>query len=859
MPHNRLQLQGGVIENETPVINQAGIATSNRIRFRPDNQGLSLPEKLGGWAKFFSTTITNGVVRALWGWQDTADNQWIGFGTDNATGAQLGAIQCTLSGSTGLTTATGSIQNLLPDIFTINTPVFVQSVAGSNVYVVGDNQITPAQPPTAIWSVDFTVPISVGGVILQGIYPIVLNSGISNHYEITANDILGNPLNALYTSVTWGAFPITSATFTTGFITFNFTGPYTVIPGQAVNISDSLNIVNGTYIVSSSTSTSFTVPTTLGSYTLAGTVEWGSTGDTPLYSTNSGDSSVTVTFANHGNSVGDPFYATTPTLVGGIVLQGEYTIVSVPNAWTFTFLAASAATATSTQYMGAIPITGGTATGTHITYDYSQTPFSPGGFQYLFTGASLSMFPRDLLVQGVNPSTWNGWFQQSTTGTHTSTTVSSTATAGSWVSGGSLSPIGGLSAVIYSEGLGTTATTPAGFWTLDSWGNDLIAVSGNSPIITYPTLTIPYQPIYYWDSTTAPPAQIMVNGPQASTGAFVAMPQRQIVAWGTTFSGIIDPLLIRWCDVNNFNTWVDQTTNQAGSFRLASGAAIIGARQVNQQGLIWTDIELWAMQYISTPLVYGFNKIGVGCGLIGKYAHGVLGGLTYWMSKSQFWMLSGEGTVAIPCPIWDVVFQDLDLVNADKITCATNAMFQEITWYFPVKSGTGENSNYIKLNVSGLVAGQPPLWDFGALDRSAWIDVSVLQQPIGFSPVNHLIYQHEISPDADGAAMGETFTTGWFALAEGDVMPFVDQVWPDFKWGYFGQAQGANINLTISGADYPGLAVQSVGPYTVTQSTTWISPRMRHRLLSFTVAGTGTGTWWRLGGIRYRYQADGRF
>ena len=50
-------------------------------------------------------------------------------------------------------------------------------------------------------------------------------------------------------------------------------------------------------------------------------------------------------------------------------------------------------------------------------------------------------------------------------------------------------------------------------------------------------------------------------------------------------------------------------------------------------------------------------------------------------------------------------------------------------------------------------------------------------------------YQHEISPDADGAAMGETFTTGWFALTEGDVMPFVDQVWPDFKWGYFGQSQ----------------------------------------------------------------------
>ena len=77
--------------------------------------------------------------------------------------------------------------------------------------------------------------------------------------------------------------------------------------------------------------------------------------------------------------------------------------------------------------------------------------------------------------------------------------------------------------------------------------------------------------------------------------------------------------------------------------------------------------------------------------------------------------------------------------------------------------------------------------------------------------VNHLIYQHEISPDADGAAMGETFTTGWFALAEGDVMAVVAQVWPDFKGGSFGLALYARVNLTISGADYPGLVCAICG------------------------------------------------
>ncbi|HEV7236950.1 MAG TPA: hypothetical protein VGN15_12250, partial [Ktedonobacteraceae bacterium] len=287
--------------------------------------------------------------------------------------------------------------------------------------------------------------------------------------------------------------------------------------------------------------------------------------------------------------------------------------------------------------------------------------------------------------------------------------------------------------------------------------------------------------------------------------------------------------------------------------------------QVQQQGLLWTDIELWAMQYINQPDVYGFNKIGAACGLIGKYAHGVLGGTVFWMGKTQIFMLGGNGVTVVPCPVWDVIFQDLDLANVDKITCATNALFQEVAWYYPVKGGNGENSKYIKMNVSGLSSiasftpGQPPSWDYGTLDRSAWLDVSVLQQPIGFSPINEYIYQHEISPDADGAAMGETFTTGWFAIAEGDMMSYVDQFWPDFKWGYFGQSQNANVVMNFSAQAYPGATQYTYGPYTVSQSTSYISPRIRNRLINFTVSGTGTGTWWRLGGIRYRFAPDGKF
>ena len=121
------------------------------------------------------------------------------------------------------------------------------------------------------------------------------------------------------------------------------------------------------------------------------------------------------------------------------------------------------------------------------------------------------------------------------------------------------------------------------------------------------------------------------------------------------------------------------------------------------------------------------------------------------------------------------------------------------------------------------------------------------------------IYQHEISPDADGQAITPTFTTGYFSLAEGDNKVFVDQFWIDMKWGYYAGAKAANVSVSFNGVDYPGQTPYVYGPYPLTSASTFISPRIRTRLLSLTFSSNDVGTWWRLGNCRYRYQADGRF
>jgi hypothetical protein len=107
--------------------------------------------------------------------------------------------------------------------------------------------------------------------------------------------------------------------------------------------------------------------------------------------------------------------------------------------------------------------------------------------------------------------------------------------------------------------------------------------------------------------------------------------------------------------------------------------------------------------------------------------------------------------------------------------------------------------------------------------------------------------------------MDSSFQTGYFVLTEADVKMFVDQIWPDMKWGYFGGAQGATLQFTFYATDYPGDTPTVYGPYTMNSTTEFITPRMRGRLVSVKIESTDLGSFWRIGNIRYRYQQDGKY
>jgi hypothetical protein len=587
------------------------------------------------------------------------------------------------------------------------------------------------------------------------------------------------------------------------------------------------------------------------------------------FSTVAGSSTVTIVDSTSpALTVYDAVYVTEQVSIGGLVLFGMYQIIAAPTLGSCEIRAADILgnpllAATTVANGGTVPLITTILASAIANVNLIGHGYSVGSTFTVLVPTTVGgiLFVGDYVVTGIVDAD-NFTITAATSATSAATNVPLNGGEIRLVYNLGANPpssatgygVGGYGAGGYGVG-GSVTINPgvasnARDWALDNWGDTLLA-SPEKAVID----GIPMSGIYEWapDSGQAQ-ALIIPQAPTVNDGFFMAMPQRQIVAWGSTFTGIQDPLLLRWCDVDNYNVWVATVTNQAGSYRFPRGSKIVAGLQTAQQGLIWTDLAVWSMQYISQPYVYSFNEISTGCGLLAQKGCGTMNGIVYWISQTQFYKLDSSGVAPINCPIWDVIFQDLDLLNTDKIRCATNSRFGEVAWYYPSKSsGAGENDSYVKYNTVLNV------WDYGKLGRTAWLDQSVAGPPIGADPSSLYIYQHEISPDADGSALVSWFTTGFFTLSDGDNKIFIDEVWPDMKWGYQNAIPSATVQITFGVTDFPGQPVFSSGPFNLTINTTFLSLRVRGRLVQITVGSSDVGSFWRIGGLRYRAAPDGRY
>jgi hypothetical protein len=354
------------------------------------------------------------------------------------------------------------------------------------------------------------------------------------------------------------------------------------------------------------------------------------------------------------------------------------------------------------------------------------------------------------------------------------------------------------------------------------------------------------------------------SAPLHSMMIFV-MPQVQIlISVGSETGGIQEPLLIRWSDQGDFNDWTPTATNQAGSYFLPAGSYLVTGMSVAQGALLWTDADLWSMTYLGFPLVFGFNRIATRCGAISQNCVGIIGTLVMWLSTHGFFTITAGGGTASPmeCSVWDFFYNNHDPTQLADLFCAPIPTFNEFVWFFYISPS------------SPIYSAQAPIayvkfnivenaWDYGQsaqFQRTAWVGDTPPGIPLS-ADTSFLLQQQETGTDANGVAMVGGWQTGYFDLAEGEDYPFIDLIIPDFTLTSTAAPPIISMNLLATNYPLPSTTPLTVGPFTINTApggTQFIPCRVRARQIALSASWGDLGTFNRIGAIRYRFSPDGR-
>ena len=594
-------------------------------------------------------------------------------------------------------------------------------------------------------------------------------------------------------------------------------------------------------------------------------------GSTPFTTT---ASSLIVTVADGGYTpaVGQYFIIDNAAYIDGILLQGLYQVLTVGSG-TYTFLAAATGIAGSTSTNLVTYTTFNTLAVVRVLLGSYAWGTGAGQNTNLTVGVPITIGGLTIPA-GMTTVTPTGTHSPYITGFGTATSnVAATAENTGNVRiryllalpSEAFAPVGygtgpyGMGP--YGVGSGGSSLPNLIRWSMAAWGQNLLAAYAGSTI-------------YQW---IPPPAignaaAALTNAPSIVNGIFVAAPQQQVFAWGAYSSALMgqDPLLLAWCDVANNTVWAASATNQAGTFRLSSGNEIVAGTWFGVVGLIWTDNDLWLVTYLGFPLVYGFNRVSVSCGLIAPRAWAVLGTRIAWMSQNDWFIFANGQVVPLPCSVRNFVFDNLDRNYLAAIHADANTWYGEIMWRFPTVGSSGVCNAWACWNVNGQwdVGWQPQTAPFTPVEVSAWVDQSItgsgVNAPIG-TDYNGYIQRFETSMDYDGQVLDSSFLTGWFQIAEGTQSIFLDEILPDFVLEGGSGSVLPTVQITVFASDYlpieapvyplvdweptenAAYPVRVYGPFPVDPTVPYIRVGSGARFVRLLIENIVSNTFWRYG------------
>jgi len=358
--------------------------------------------------------------------------------------------------------------------------------------------------------------------------------------------------------------------------------------------------------------------------------------------------------------------------------------------------------------------------------------------------------------------------------------------------------------------------------------------------------------LYTWDNDPDNAATAAPNAPLATRGCFVT-PERFLVALGA--GG--DLRRVQWADRESVSEWTPAVDNQAGDFVLEGPGRIMAGRRSRGESLIWTDFALYSMTFIGGTGVYGFQKRGGECGLVGSNAIIPIPTGFLWMGDRSFYQHDGY-VRSLPSDVGEFVFDDFNFEQRYKVNGVNIREFSEAWWFYPSKLSV-ENDSYVVYNYV------EKHWSFGRLSRT----VSVDSDPVlGFvtmvDPAGN-VYLHEkgiVRQDTGGVSQNPEIESGVLEIGDGEHLTHILQIFPDFEGvdpGIDQRPPGA-IDAVLGelfAAPYPQGEEVSSGTFPMTEPTAVRINGRQVRIKIQQIVPDSTPPW-RLGHLRLDIRPGGK-
>lgn len=374
-------------------------------------------------------------------------------------------------------------------------------------------------------------------------------------------------------------------------------------------------------------------------------------------------------------------------------------------------------------------------------------------------------------------------------------------------------------------------------WSLDNWGEDLLAAPSDGEL-------------YWWDRTTGPASRAArVNeAPTDIQRMLVNGKVGHVILLGcSNLDGTPDPMRFRWCAQGNFTIWDPTLSRTAGGGRFDKGSRLITGIVSRATNYVWSDTFMYSLQYVGTPDIFLPSDIGT-CKIVGPNAAVDRNGVVEFMAFDDFYIYDGTLRVLI-CEMHTKIFGDenrnieglFDRTQAEAVYAVTYSAKNEVTWFYPCTDGL------IRYVTHNHVL---DCWYGGTMERTAYRDVSEAITGYKTNPygVNGgYLYKHEVGKDEVEGAV--TTPQAWFLetydinAGGSDAVMLWNFIVPNFD------RLSGSMRVLLKKKSKPRQPTYQIrGPYTISESTLELGVRCKASQIAMRFESAGVaGDDWRMG------------